>query len=116
METPPGNVVGPRKLTIANDHFSYANVEAWLNIIRSYMALHPRHEVIIHYEGETIQNNLNLFKLERPINEDGFEMTVHVNDGDETHVTKLFRLLVEGGGPNHNQFIRKELHQILDLF
>ena len=95
MESQPGIIIGPRNLPITNSHFSFSNVEAWLNIIRSYAALHPRHEVTIFYEGEAIQNKISLFKLERPLNTGGFEISIALDDGDESHVTKLIRLLIE---------------------
>lgn len=106
----------PRKIEIRNDHFGFVNIEAWLNIIRSYKALHPRHEVTILYEGETLQNKISLFKLERPVNMDGFFLVVSADDQDLVHVPKLHRLLVEGGSPKCDKFIQRELHQILDLF
>lgn len=106
----------PRVIPIRNDHFSFANVEAWLNIIRSYKSQHPHHQVHITYHGESLHNQMALFKLERPVDPEGFELVVSAMDENMADVTKLFRYLVEGAGKHPENFIKKDVHQFLDLF
>ena len=106
----------PRQIPIRNDHFSFANVEAWLNIIRSYKTHHPDHHVHITYHGESLHNQMALFKLERPVDPEGFELVVSANDENLEDVPKLFRLLVEGGGGHPENYIKRDVNQVLDLF
>ena len=106
----------PRRIVIENDAFGYSNLEAWLNIIRSYKELHPRHQVILRYHGEAVQNVMYLFKLGKPVDHNGFEVSVAAPDEDFQHVAKLYRLLVEGAGPDYGKFIVREVHRTLKLF
>lgn len=114
-ESPKFNT-NPRTIVISDDHFGFANIEAWLNIIRSYQAKHSGHLVHLSYEGEEIRNRNYLFKMERPINTKGFQCYVSAKDQNLDDVPKLLRLLVEGAGPNHRSFLTRELNRVLDLF
>ncbi len=106
----------PRRIVITVDHFAYANIEAWMNIIRSYKAVHPNHEVTLMYEGEAAKNVQYLFKLGRPVNRDGFELVVGAPADEHKDVAKLYRLLVEGAGPDFEKFLNRELYRTLKLF
>ncbi len=106
----------PRTIVITNESFAYGNIEAWMNIIRSYMEVHPRHSVTLLYEDEPIQNVTALFKMERPVNREGFKVMVSAPDEDLRHVSKLYRLLVEGAGPDYSKFLQREIHRTLRLF
>jgi len=114
--TPPPKRSKPRNLVVTNELLEFGNIEAWLNIIRSYKSLHPTHRVILYYKGEVVNNLINLFKLGRPVAAEGFQLEVAAPDEDFTHEPKLFRLLVEGAGPDYERFIIHELHTVLKLF
>lgn len=113
---PPPPRSEPKVIPIQKDHFSFANIEAWLNIIRSYQQKHPEHKVHIVYEGEEIQSRMSLFRVEKPVNPEGFEFYVVAEDKNFKDLPKLFRLLVEGAGPEFNKFVPPELHRTLELF
>ena len=106
----------PRDIVVTNPSIEYGNVEAWINIIQSYNEVHPEHRVLIFYEGQPVQNLISLFKMENPANRDGFEMAVSAPDSNWKDVAKLFRFLVEGASPRFQQFINKEMYQVLSLF
>ena len=112
----PKTTSEPRTIVISDDHFGFANMEAWLNIIRSYQAKHPGHKVHLSYAGEEIQNLKYMFKIERPVSPVGFQCYISTGDGNLKDVPKLVRLLVEGAGPNHGTFLTRELNRVLDLF
>ena len=113
---PPDKQSQPKVITITSPHFAFSNIEAWINIMRSYEAKHPTHSVHLVYEGKEIQNRLALFRVERPVNKEGFECYVTARDENMIDVPKLYRLLYEGAGPNFMQFINREVHTILKLF
>ena len=106
----------PRDIVVTNRDFTYANVEAWKNIIESYLQNHPEHDVAILYEGKTLANLITLFKMEAQPNRHGFQMVVTAPDKNLKDVPKLYRFLVEGAGPNFARFIEKEMYQVLKLF
>jgi hypothetical protein len=106
----------PRKLVIDNEAFGYSNIEAWANIIRSYVEKHPGHRVNLIYHGEPVQSLTYLFKLGKTVDRDAFQVSVAAPDQDFRQVTKLCRLLVEGAGPDFKKFIVKDLHRTLKLF
>jgi len=112
----PKTTSEPRTIVISDDHFGFVNIEAWLNIIRSYQAKHPSHHVHLSYEGEEIRNLKYLFKMDRPVNPMGFQCSISTVDQNLKDIPKLVRLLVEGAGPNHSIFITRELHRVLELF
>lgn len=113
---PPAFVSEPRTIPITRDHFGFINIEAWLNIIRSYQAKYPHHRVHLIYRGEEIRNRMYLFKMARPIDKEGFQCYVSADDQDLGDTTKLYRLLMEGAGPNPHPFITQEVNRVLDLF
>lgn len=106
----------PRRIVITADHFAYANIEAWMNIIRSYKQVHPNHEVTLLYQGEPTKNVQYLFRLNKPVNRDGFELVVGAPAEEQKDVAKLYRLLVEGAGADYQKFLDRELYRTLKLF
>ena len=106
----------PRRIVITADHFGFANIEAWMNIIRSYKAVYPNHQVTLVYQGEPTNNVQHLFKLGKPVNRDGFELVVGAPTDEQKDVAKLYRLLVEGAGPDFQKFLDRELYRTLKLF
>lgn len=115
LEVPPKQSP-PRKIQIGNDAFGFGNIEAWVNIIRSYRELHPGHRVVLIYHGEMVHNPTYLFKLGKNLDRDAFQLTVAAPDQDFKHLAKLHRLLVEGAGPDYEKFLIREIHQTLRLF
>ena len=111
-----GGGMSPGKIAIDNPAFGYSNIEAWARIISSYQELHPRHRVLLLYQGKPVRGQTYLFKLGKTVNLDGFELVVSAEDADFRHVAKLARLLVEAGGPEYAKFIVPELHRTLKLF
>jgi len=106
----------PRDIVITNAVFTHGNLEAWMNIIQSYQRLHPEHQVVILYEGEEVNNLMSFFKLEKSPNRQGFQLVVNAPDGHRKDVPKLYRLLVDGAGPNYERYLGKEVFKVLNLF
>ena len=105
-----------RPLIIRNDHFTFGNVEAWMNILASYAAVHPDHKVTVFYDGLPVHNLISLYKRIGSLDTGKFEMQVAMPDRDKKNVSKLRRLLMEGAGPNFGPFINKERNRVLPLF
>lgn len=112
----PTQQTAPRDIVITNDSLDYGNIEAWTNVIASYTQKHPDHNVLIFYEGEQVMSMVSLFKKDIELNRHAFQMAVSATDGNWRDVPKLYRYLVEGASANFQQFIEKELHQVLKLF
>ena len=106
----------PREIIVTNRSLENGNVEAWINIIQSYIALHPDHEVVIYYEGTVVNNMISLFKMEQAPDTKGFQMVVKARDGNWKDVAKLYRFMVEGASPRYARFIDKDMYQVLKLF
>lgn len=106
----------PREIVITNSSVEFGNIEAWTNIIASYVQKHSEHEVVIFYEGDRVNSMITLFKRAEALNRNGFQMAVAAPDSDWRDVPKLYRYLVEGASPNFRRFIEKEVHQVLRLF
>jgi hypothetical protein len=106
----------PRKVPIENEAFGYGNLEAWANIIRSYHERHREQQVILYYNGLRVQSLTYLFKLGKTIQRDGFELSVEARDQDFSQLNKLYRLLIEGAGPDFGKFLVPEVHRTLKLF
>lgn len=106
----------PRDIVVSNPTLEYGHIEAWSNIIASYQQKHPEHRVLIWYEGEQVYNMVSLFKKSDQLDPNAFQMSVSAPDSDWKDVPKLYRLLVEGAGPNYRQFLHKEIYQVLKLF
>ena len=106
----------PRDIIITNRGLENGNVEAWINIIQSYKAAHPEHDVVIFYEGTAVNNMISLFKMDKAPNLNGFQMVVTARDGNLKNVPKLYRFLVEGASPRFERFLNKDMYQVLKLF
>jgi hypothetical protein len=109
-------VTKPRAIVVTNKALAYGNIEAWINIIESYRRRHPEHRVSILYEGEPVNNLVSLFKMQRGSSDDAFKLVVAAPDKNLKDVPKLYRLLVEGAGPDYERFIQKEAFKVLTLF
>jgi len=115
QDTPPGQSP-PRKIVIENEAFGFGNIEAWANIIRSYREQHPQHQVLLLYHSLPVANLTSLFKLDKGVDRDAFQLSVAARDKDFRHLNKLHRLLVEGAGTDFQKFLVPELHRVLKLF
>jgi len=111
-----GVQTSPRDLIVTSNPLEYGNIEAWMNIIESYHKAHNDHQVELLYEAEPVKALFSMFKMEENINRAGFQVQVFAGDGNLKDVPKLYRFLVEGGGPNYKQFLKKEVYQVLNLF
>jgi len=107
---------GPRPLPVTNAELEFGNVEAWINVIRSYLAKHPGHKVVLLYDGEPVANLLSLYRMRHEISRDRFALQVEAPADERGDVAKLFRLLVEAAGPDYRRYLQKELHRVLTLF
>lgn len=115
MESQDDTLSTPRTIPISNI-LEFGNIEAWMNIIQSYKAAHPGHTVSILYQDQTVLNLVRLYRLRDSLSHDEFQLLVRAPDDDRKDVKKLFRLMVEGAGPNYKAFINKELYRVLTLF
>lgn len=106
----------PREVRIIGEGLVYGHIEAWTQIIRSYQDIHVGHRITLIYKGEPVQNITTLFKMNRELSPDGFQLVVTAPDGDFSDVSKLNRLLTEGTGPEYQKFVPREVHRILPLF
>ncbi|MDH4248064.1 MAG: hypothetical protein OEW39_09610 [Deltaproteobacteria bacterium] len=105
-----------RPLIIQNDHFTFGNVEAWMNILASYALVHPEHKVTLYYDGLPIHNLISLYKRIGSLDITKFEMQVAMPDREKKNLSKLRRLLMEGASSNFGPFINKERNRVLMLF
>ena len=109
-------VTEARQIVIENDHFTFGNVEAWMNIIASYRAVHPDHIVTIYYDDLPVHNLISLYKRIGNLDITKFEMQVAMPDRDKKNVNKLRALLRTGAGKDFHPFINKERNRLLKLF
>jgi hypothetical protein len=105
-----------RPIVVSAQPMRFGNFEAWINIIQSYQQRHPQHHVRIRYKGDPVNNLVELFKIARNPDTGAFAVEVDVTDGDYRDLAKLYRLLAEGGGPDYERYLAKELFQVLRLF
>jgi hypothetical protein len=105
-----------RPIVVSADPMRFGNFEAWINIIQSYRQRHPEHGVRIRYHGDPVNNLVELFKIARNPDTNGFEIEVDVTDGNYKDLAKLYRHLAEGASEDFGRYIAKEMFQVLRLF
>lgn len=110
------SITKPRLIAIKGATLIYGNIEAWINIIESYRQIHPQHQVSILHYGEPVNNLTSLYKRQKRDGSDEFHMVVTAPDKELKDVPKLFRLLVDGAGPDFRRFIHREAFKVLELF
>ena len=99
---------------VSNELFHNGNVEAWKNIVESYMTKHPGIEVHIFHDGQKINNINALFKWGRVKHGDVILFSVA---GDEiSGVAKLQRYLYEGASLRFENYLKKDVNKVLNLF
>jgi hypothetical protein len=106
----------PRPLPISGSTLTMGHIEAWIRIIRSYIDLHPDHEVEIQYEDEPVKDLRSLFHAGEDVNLGAFRLLLKASDGNRKHAAKLYRHLVEGTGPDYERYLHRELFKVQNLF
>jgi len=116
----PAGGGGKRRVTpkysvqVTNELFHNGNVEAWKNIVESYIAKHPGLEVHIFHDGQKVNNINALFKWGKVKNGDVILFSVA---GEEIKgVAKLQRYLFEGASLRFENYLKKDVNKILNLF
>ena len=111
---------GKRRMTpklsvqVSNELFHNGNVEAWKNVIQSYITKYPESEVVVFYDNEVI-NNLNaLFKWGKV--KMGNVILFSVVGVEIKDVAKLKRYLFEGASSRYEKFLDKAVDKVLNLF
>ncbi|MBI4082353.1 MAG: hypothetical protein HY423_07050 [Candidatus Lambdaproteobacteria bacterium] len=106
----------PRPLPISGSTLTMGHVEAWMRIIRSYLDLHPDHEVEILYDNDPVNDLRSLFRSGAELNLGAFQLQLKTPDGNRKHAAKLYRHLVEGTGPDYERYLHRELFKVQNLF
>ena len=99
---------------VTNELFHNGNVEAWKNIVESYKTMFPDLEVHIFHDGKKVNNINSLFKWGKVNHGDVLLFSV---SGEEIKgVAKLQRYLFEGASQRYNNFLKKDINKVLNLF
>lgn len=99
---------------VTNELFHNGNVEAWKNIIESYIVVYPQCKVIVYHEGELIQDLNSLFKWGK-VKHGGiifFQVAGPVIKG----VSRLQKYLHEGASSRYETFMKHDINKALSLF
>ena len=107
--------VTPRySIQVTNELFHNGNVEAWKNIVESYKAAYSGLDVHIFHDGAKVNNINALFKWGKVKNGDVILFSVA---GEEIKgVAKLQRYLYEGASLRFENYLKKDVNKILNLF
>ena len=99
---------------VSNELFHNGNVEAWKNIVESYKTKHPGLDVHIFHDGQKVNNINALFKWGKVKHGDVIVFSV---SGEEIKgVAKLQRYLYEGASIRFENFLKKDVNKVLNLF
>lgn len=111
---------GKRRMTpkvsvqVTNELFHNGNVEAWKNIIESYVTKFKGCEVVVFYDNEYINNLNSLFKWGKV--KMGSVILFSVVGVEFAAVSKLKRYLFEGASSRYEKFLDKDVNKVLNLF
>ena len=111
---------GKRRMTpkvsvqVTNELFHNGNVEAWKNIIESYVTKFKGCEVVVFYDNEYINNLNSLFKWGKV--KMGSVILFSVVGVEFSAVSKLKRYLFEGASSRYEKFLDKDVNKVLNLF
>ncbi len=108
------NITPKYSVQVTNELFHNGNVEAWKNIIESYVTKYPTCKVIVYHEGELIQDLNSLFKWGK-VKHGGVIMFQVVGDNIKG-VSRLQKYLYEGASPRFESFLKKDVNKVLNLF
>lgn len=111
-----GEIVSTAKYAVhvTNELFHYGNVEAWKNIVESYLIKYPESKVLFFYGGKQINRIASLFKWGEIHFGDSIFFSVLCREIKE--VAKLKKYLTEGASPRFKPFIKKNINMPLKLF
>ncbi len=114
-DSPGAAKVTPKySVQVSNELFHNGNVEAWKNIMESYLNAHPDLRVTVYHEGELIQDLNTLFKWGKV--KHGGLIFFQVAGNDIKNVSKLKRYLYEGASSRFEAFLKKDVNRPLNLF
>jgi hypothetical protein len=99
---------------VSNELFHNGNVEAWKNIIESFVVSHPGLNVTVYHEGELIQDLNTLFKWGKV--KHGGCIFFQVSGENIKDVSKLKRYLYEGASHRYENFLKKDISKPIRLF
>jgi hypothetical protein len=99
---------------VSNELFHNGNVEAWKNIVESYKTKFPGLDVHIFHDGQKVNNINALFKWGKVKHGDVILFCV---SGEEIKgVAKLQRYLYEGASIRFENYLKKDVNKVLNLF
>ena len=101
-------------IQVSNELFHNGNVEAWKNIIESYVFKHPGSKVIVYHEGELIQDLNSLFKWGKV--KHGGLIFFQVSGVNIKNVSRLQKYLFEGASKRYESFMKHDVNKVLQLF
>ena len=99
---------------VSNELFHNGNVEAWKNIVESYKTKYPGLEVHIFHDGQKVNNINSLFKWGKV--KHGDVIVFSVSGEDFKGVAKLQRYLYEGASIRFENYLKKDVNKVLNLF
>lgn len=110
-----GIAITPKySVQVSNELFHNGNVEAWKNIIESFMVSHSELNVTVYHEGELIQDLNTLFKWGKV--KHGGLIFFQISGENIRDVSKLKRYLYEGASKRYESFMKKDINRALRLF
>ncbi len=99
---------------VSNELFHNGNVEAWKNIVDSYRTKIPGLDVHIFHDGQKVNNINALFKWGKV--KHGDVILFCVSGEDIKGVSKLQRYLYEGASLRYENYLKKDVNKVLNLF
>lgn len=108
------NLTPKYSVQVTNELFHNGNVEAWKNIIESYVTANPGNQVIVYHEGELIQDLNALFKWGKV--KHGGVIFFQVAGTNIKGVSKLQKYLFEGASNRFESFLKHDVNRVLSLF
>lgn len=111
---------GPQKMTpkysvvVTNELFHNGNVEAWKNIVESYQSKYTGLKVHIFHEGQQVHNINALFKWGKV--KHGDVLLISISGSEIKGVAKLQRYLFEGASLRYENFLKKDVNKVMNLF
>ena len=101
-------------IEVTNELFHNGNVEAWKNVIESYLDKYPNITVRIYYDGELVEDINSLFKWGKV--KTGDVIFFRIAGEDIKDVSKLRKYLFEGASPRFESFLKRDPGRVLKLF
>ena len=89
-------------------------MEAWKNIVESYITKYPSLDVHIYFDGQRVNNINALFQWGKVKNGDVILFSVEGKEFKD--ISKLKRYLYEGASIRFETYIKKDINKVLQLF